>query len=366
MFELLQLLHPLLNDVLDFRLGDYQDFLLEEHDNKNFKTTTATTIMILLLQLLIMIIIVTLGRTSEIERLLVPPGGLVTFAQEVPSSVYKKHDKVPSRMPFQWAECVAVTSLHYKSIMTFCVLVPNFTHLVPFWFLKTPAPSNILRLLLLLSSKIQFMRRIGRKMEFWGDFKLISCKFFSAQPAYVTHVDPQTNLTYLLFSALFLCWGDVVAAVLSDSAQHTDTHLVRATEQLQALLMLRADLPVQVARLVHQLVPLEGGWLVMRLDVGFAVVGQAHETRLHGLVATADAEVAEGFPVHVGKRSELWKLAPGLVVHVGKVASQHRPRCESRAALWAVVYTHVVKLVPVDLDALQAEGVTARDGDRVS
>lgn len=33
MFELLQLLHPLLNDVQDFRLGDHQDFLLEEHDN---------------------------------------------------------------------------------------------------------------------------------------------------------------------------------------------------------------------------------------------------------------------------------------------------------------------------------------------
>lgn len=30
MFELLQLLHPLLDDVLDFRLGDHQDFLVEE------------------------------------------------------------------------------------------------------------------------------------------------------------------------------------------------------------------------------------------------------------------------------------------------------------------------------------------------
>lgn len=157
-----------------------------------------------------------------------------------------------------------------------------------------------------------------------------------------------------------------MAAVLSDSTQHTNAHLVRATEQLQALLVLGADLPVQVARLIHQLVPLEGGRLVMWLDVRFAVVGQAHEARLHGLVAAADAEIAEGFPVHVGERRELRKLAPRLVVHVGQIASQHGPRCEGRAALWAAVHAHVVKLVPVDLDALQAVGVTAGDGDRVS
>lgn len=34
MLQFLQLLHPLLNDVLDFRLCDHQDFLMEEHDNK--------------------------------------------------------------------------------------------------------------------------------------------------------------------------------------------------------------------------------------------------------------------------------------------------------------------------------------------
>lgn len=32
MFELLQLFHPLLNDVLDFGLCDHQDFLLKEQD----------------------------------------------------------------------------------------------------------------------------------------------------------------------------------------------------------------------------------------------------------------------------------------------------------------------------------------------
>ena len=33
MFELLQLLHPLLNDMLDFRVCDHQDFLVKQQDN---------------------------------------------------------------------------------------------------------------------------------------------------------------------------------------------------------------------------------------------------------------------------------------------------------------------------------------------
>lgn len=50
-----------------------------------------------------------------------------------------------------------------------------------------------------------------------------------------------------------------MAPVLSDRTQHTDTHLVRATEQLEAFLMLGAYFPVQVAHLIDQLVSLEGG-----------------------------------------------------------------------------------------------------------
>jgi len=132
-----------------------------------------------------------------------------------------------------------------------------------------------------------------------------------------THVDAQPIQTHLFVDALLLRRGDVVAAVLFDSTQHADAHLVGATEQLQAFLVLRADLPVQVARLVHQLVPLEGGRLVVGLDVRFAVVGQAHEARLHGLFAVPDAEVAEGLLVHVRERRELRELAPRLVVYVG-------------------------------------------------
>lgn len=104
----------------------------------------------------------------------------------------------------------------------------------------------------------------------------------------------------------------------------------------------------------------------MRLDVSLAVVGQAHEARLDGPVASPHAEVAEGFSLHVGERSELWEMAPRLLVDVGQVAPQDRPRGEGGAALGAVVHTHVIELVPVDLDALQAVGVTTCYGDWVS
>lgn len=105
----------------------------------------------------------------------------------------------------------------------------------------------------------------------------------------------------------------------------------------------------------------------MRLDMSLAVVGQAHEAGLDGPVASPHAEVAEGFSLHVGERSELGELAPRrLLVDVGQVAPQYRPRGEGGAALGAVVHTHVIELVPVDLDALQAVGVTTCYGDWVS
>lgn len=152
-----------------------------------------------------------------------------------------------------------------------------------------------------------------------------------------------------------------MAAVLPDSAQHADAHLVGATEQLQAFLVMGADLPVQVTGLVHQLVSLEGGGLVMRLDVGFAVVGQAHQARLDRFTAPAHAEITVGLAVHVGDRREPGQLA----VHVGQVASQHGPRREGGVALRAAVHPQVVQLVPVDLDAFQAEGIATRNGDRI-
>lgn len=154
-----------------------------------------------------------------------------------------------------------------------------------------------------------------------------------------------------------------MAAVLSDGTQDADAHLVRPAEQLQAFLMLGADLSIQVAQLIYQLVPLEGRRLIVRLDVCFTVVRQADEARFDSPVATPDAEITVGFPVHVGERCQFWKVLTRLVVHVGYVAFQDRSWCERCMALWAPVHTHVVELIPVDLDTLQAESVTTGNGD---
>lgn len=83
-----------------------------------------------------------------------------------------------------------------------------------------------------------------------------------------------------------------MAFVFFHCTQHTDTHLVSATEQLQTLLMLRADLPVQVADFIHQLVPLKSGRLVVRLQVLLAVGRQTHQAGLDGFELLADADVA--------------------------------------------------------------------------
>lgn len=82
-----------------------------------------------------------------------------------------------------------------------------------------------------------------------------------------------------------------MALVFFHCAQHADTHLVGATEQLQTLLMLRADLPVQVADFIHQLVPLKGGRLVVGLQVLLAVVRQTHQAGLDGFVLLPNADV---------------------------------------------------------------------------
>ncbi len=73
--------------------------------------------------------------------------------------------------------------------------------------------------------------------------------------------------------------------------QHTDTHLVSATEQLQTLLMLGTDLSVQVADFVHQLVPFESGGLIVGLEMPLAVGGQTHQAGLDGFLLLANADV---------------------------------------------------------------------------
>ena len=79
--------------------------------------------------------------------------------------------------------------------------------------------------------------------------------------------------------------------VLFHRTQHTDTHLISATKQLQTFLMLWADLPIQVADFVHQFVPFKSGRLVMRLEVLLAVRSQTHQAGFDGFMLSANAHV---------------------------------------------------------------------------
>lgn len=105
------------------------------------------------------------------------------------------------------------------------------------------------------------------------------------------HLAPRPE-AYLLLRSLLLGRDHVVTFVFLHRAQHANAHLVGAAEQLQTLLMLRADLSVQVTDLIHQLVPLEGGRLVVGLEMLLAVGGQTHEAGLDGFVPLANADVA--------------------------------------------------------------------------
>lgn len=153
-------------------------------------------------------------------------------------------------------------------------------------------------------------------------------------------------------------------------AQHTDAHLVSPAEQLQTLLMLRTDLSVQVADLVHQLVPFKSGRLKMGLEMLVAIGGQAHQAGLDGFVLLADANVTAyilgSCVVVVRGRRWRWKGFAAALRQCGLPGASHAPRGGPLAvgdpALGAGVRACVVSMVPVCLQANGAEDVATRDG----
>ena len=184
-------------------------------------------------------------------------------------------------------------------------------------------------------------------------------------------------MSYLHVCSLLLGRHHVVTLVFLDRAQHADAHLVGAAVQLQPLLMLRADLPVQVPDLVHQLVPLEGGVLVVGLQVLVAIGRQAHEAGLDGLQLAADADVAAHVPgagvVVIRGRRRRGRGLGGPVAGGGmarggaggRVAARRGPLVVRDSALRAHVGARVVGMVPVGLQADGAEGVPTGDGHGV-
>lgn len=178
---------------------------------------------------------------------------------------------------------------------------------------------------------------------------------------------------YLFLAPLCLSGDDVVAPVLTDGADSADTHLIRPAEELQGLLVLRADLSVQVSQLVHQLVPFERGGLVVRLQVLLAVGRQTVETGLDSLQFLTHAEVA-GDVARPGVDAVLGRVGVqvqaallDLLGHHAQsgVGPQHGPLGEGDFTLRTNVDPRVVGLIPVAADAVHAEAVAARDGHRV-
>lgn len=177
---------------------------------------------------------------------------------------------------------------------------------------------------------------------------------------------------YLLLLHLLLSQHRVVALVFISQTQVADTLPVCAAVHLQQLVVSAADRLPELFGGRHQPVFLEGGGLVVRLDVHLAVGGQTHQAGFHSLVLPPGADVA----LHVlGLGKALLRRRPGLLEsslleflhHVGQhgVSGEHRPRVEVLPTLWADVDPQVVVLVPVVLDAVRAVAVSAWDGHRV-
>lgn len=163
-----------------------------------------------------------------------------------------------------------------------------------------------------------------------------------------------------------------MSLVLVGQTQVADALSVGAAKHLQQLVVLPADGLLQSPGGRHQLMCLEGGGLVVRLDVDLAVGGQAHQTRLHSLVLHASADVALHV-VRFGRTVVRWRR--GLVEtggskflhHVGQhgVSGEQRPRTKVLPALGTGEDPQEVVLVPVVLDTVGAIAVSARDRYRV-
>lgn len=103
--------------------------------------------------------------------------------------------------------------------------------------------------------------------------------------------------THLFLSPLRSSRDDVVAFVFVHHAQNAHWRLIGATKSLQQLVMLSADLLSHLTRSFDQFVLHHGRVLVVRLEVGLTVRGQAHQAGLLSLLLPCCAEVTQDLPV---------------------------------------------------------------------
>lgn len=105
----------------------------------------------------------------------------------------------------------------------------------------------------------------------------------------------RSDCAYLFLGPLSSSRNDVVVFVLIHHTQNTHRGLISATEGLQQLVMLGADLLSHLASSFDQFVLHQGRILVVRLKVGLTVRRQAHQAGLLGLLLLRGAEVTENF-----------------------------------------------------------------------
>lgn len=155
---------------------------------------------------------------------------------------------------------------------------------------------------------------------------------------------------------------------IHDTLQADDL-LVCATEHLEQLVVLVADLLPQLSTGVHQLVLLARMQFLVAAEVALTVGVQADQARLDRLqlVARADAALHVARAGH-GQRRRARGLLAGVfqfLHHLGEhgIASEHGPRGEGLPALGAAVDAALILLVPAALDAAGAVAVAAGERD---
>ena len=175
---------------------------------------------------------------------------------------------------------------------------------------------------------------------------------------------------YLFLSSLVGSRHGLVTVVCVHDTLQADDLLVRAAEHLQQLVVLLADLVLELGAGVHQLVPLGRVQLLVAVEVALAVGVQAHQAGPHRLELVAVAHAA----LHVVRAGHRQRRVRGLLPrvlqllhHLGQhgVPAQHGPRGERLPALGAAVHPSLVLLVPAALDAAGAVAVSAGEGDGV-
>ena len=161
-------------------------------------------------------------------------------------------------------------------------------------------------------------------------------------------------ISLLLVSIKHECYVEEMASVFIRHTQQTDTLLISTTVNLQQLVMMRADLLLQVSRGFDQFVPLKGRKFIVRLEVSFTVRHQTHQAGLDSFALSSSSEITRHVyrsSATVSRRSSLESCLLQFLHHFSQhgVFVQNRPRGEGLSALGTAVDTSMIILIPTGL-----------------